>query len=72
MLNAFIPFNAKSLMIEQDKVKKHRSKWKNNNCFQFLNEKEKEVAEILFNTKSIIEEQRILLTKENLLYNSID
>jgi hypothetical protein len=71
-LTAFIPTNPESLMIEQEKVKKHRSKWKNNNSFQYLNDNEKIIAENLFNTKSIIEEQKIMLSHENLVNNGIN
>jgi hypothetical protein len=71
-LTVFIPTNTESLLIEQEKVKKHRSIWKNNNAFQYLNDKEKIIAENLFNTKSIIEEQKIMLTIENLLQNGIN
>jgi len=71
-LTSFIPANPESLMIEQDKVKEHCSKWKNKKCFQYLNDKEKIIAENLFNTKSIIEEQKIMLTLENLLCNGIN
>jgi uncharacterized protein YozE (UPF0346 family) len=70
-LTLFIPTNHETLMIEQEKVKKHRSKWKNNYAFQYLNDKEKIIAENLFNTKSIIEEQKIMLTHENLICNKI-
>ena len=70
-LTAFIPSNPESLMVEQEKVKKHRSKWKNNTSFKFLNEKEKAVANILFNSKSIIEEQKIMLDEKNLHNNDI-
>jgi len=71
-LTAICPDNFESLMEKQESVKKHRSKWKNNNCFQFLNEKEKSIADVLFNTESIIEEQKILLTKEILMRNGIN
>jgi hypothetical protein len=71
-LTIFIPTNPESLMIEQDKVKKHRSKWKNNISFQYLIDKEKIIAENLFNTKSIIEEQKIMLSPENLISNGIN
>jgi hypothetical protein len=71
-LTLFIPTNHETLMIEQEKVKKHRSKWKNNNSFQYLIDNEKNLVENLFNTKSIIEEQKIMLTIENLLHNGIN
>lgn len=70
-LSAFIPDNFESLIEKQEEVKEHHSKWKNNNCFQYLNEKEKIISDVLFETNSIIEEQKIILSKENLIYNSI-
>ncbi len=70
-ISSFIPTNPELLMEEQCKVKKHHSKWRNNNFLQFLNDKEKVIAESLINSKCIIEEQKILLSKENLLRNAI-
>ncbi|NOU19710.1 MAG: hypothetical protein HOO91_19305 [Bacteroidales bacterium] len=69
---AFIPDNFISLMEKQEKVKEHHSKWKNRNFFQYLTEKEKEIAGILIETDSIIEEQKILLNENNLLRNGIN
>lgn len=70
-LTAFMPINPEALMIEQSKVTDHKSKWKNKNFLQSLNDNEKRISEILFNAKSIIVEQRIMLTEENLLNNAI-
>lgn len=70
-LSAFIPANPDSLMVEQTKVKKHRSKWGNGKFLSHLNETERCIAENLMNKNSIIEEQRILLTMEDLTHNSI-
>lgn len=70
-IEAFVPDNFASLMEKQEKVKEHHSKWKNKNCFQYLSEGEKQIAEILFKTDSIIEEQKILINNANLLHNGI-
>ena len=70
-LTAFIPTNYESLMEKQDEVKHHHSKWENDNCLQYLNDNEKIIAATLIKTNSIIEEQKILLTGENLLNNTI-
>jgi hypothetical protein len=71
MLKAFIPSKPELIMVKQDEVKKHRSKWKNKKFLKHLNEKEKSLAEILVIKNSIIEEQKILLTKVDLQYNLI-
>lgn len=70
-LTAFIPDNFKSLMEKQEDVKEHHSKWKNNNCFQYLSENEKAIATVLFDNDCIIEEQKIILNQKNLLTNYI-
>lgn len=70
-LTSFLPTNIKSLMVKQEEVKEHHSKWKDKNCFQYLTEAEKSIARILFDADSIIEQQKILLTKENLFFNHI-
>lgn len=70
-INAFIPGSFETIMKTQNDVKEHHSKWQNNNCFQYLSEKERAIADVLFKTDSIIEEQKILLSKENLLLNNI-
>lgn len=70
-IEAFIPNDFESLMVKQEKVSNHRSKWKNKNCFQYLSEKEKQIAEVLFKTESIIEEQKILINNKNLSLNGI-
>lgn len=70
-IKAFVPENFASLMEKQDEVKEHHSKWKNKKCFQCLSEGEKQIAEILFQSNSIIEEQKILINNINLLYNGI-
>lgn len=69
---AFIPDNFESLMEKQDEVKEHHSKWKNNSCFQYLSEREKGIAKVLFDTDSIIEEQKIILNETNLSRNGIN
>lgn len=71
-LTSFIPTNYKSLMEKQDEVKHHHSKWENDSCLQFLSDKEKTIAGTLIQTDCIIEEQKILLTGENLFYNAIN
>lgn len=71
-IKAFIPDNFESLMENQEDVKEHYSKWKNNNCFQHLNETEKAIATVLFDTDSIIEEQKIALNEKNLSINGIN
>ena len=70
-ISAFIPDNFKSLMEKQEEVKEHHSKWKNNKCFQYLNEKEKAIADVLFKMNCIIEEQKIILNNVNLQLNLI-
>jgi 5S rRNA maturation endonuclease (ribonuclease M5) len=70
-IEAFVPDKFASLMEKQEKVKGHYSKWKNKNCFQYLSEGEKGIAEILFKTDSIIEEQKILINNTNLSHNGI-
>ncbi len=70
-LTAFIPTNFQSLMEKREEVKHHHSKWKNNNALLQLNEIEKTIATLLIQTDCIIEEQKILLTTENLNNNSI-
>lgn len=71
-ISAFIPDDFKSLMEKQEEVKEHHSKWKNKKCFQYLNEKEKAIADVLFETNCLIEEQKILLNENNLLNNGIN
>lgn len=71
-LTAFIPTNYESLMEKQDEVKHHHSKWKNDSCLQYLNQTEKAIVANLIKTNSIIEEQKILLSDENLLNNAIN
>ena len=70
-LAAFIPKNFEVLMEKQEEVKNHHSKWKNNNCFTLLNEKERLIADILFDTDRIIEEQKIIVNNINLIHNGI-
>lgn len=71
-LTAFIPTNFESLMEKQDEVKHHHSKWENDSCLQYLSDNEKTIAATLIQTNSILEEQKILLTDENLLNNAIN
>lgn len=71
-LSAFIPANPESLMIEQSKVKDHKSKWSNEKFLIYLNQTERSIAETLIKNKAIIVEQRILVTPENLLNNAIN
>lgn len=70
-LSALIPANPESLMVEQSKIKDHKSKWKNDKFLIHLHKTERRIVEILISKKSIIVEQNILLTKETLDYNSI-
>ena len=70
-LTAFIPTNPDSLMIEQSKVKDHKSKWSNDKFLIHLNKTERSIAETLIKNKAIIIEQKILVTPENLLNNAI-
>ena len=71
MLTAFIPANPNSLMIEQSKVKDHKSKWSNDKFLFHLNKVERSIAEALIKNKAIIVEQKILITPESLLNNAI-
>ena len=71
-LTAFIPTNPESLMIEQSKVKDHKSKWSSDKFLIHLNKTERSIAEALIENKAIIVEQKILVTKENLLNNAIN
>lgn len=71
-LTAFIPTDFESLMEKQDEVRHHRSKWGNDNFLQYLTGNEKNIAETLIKTNSIIEEQKIHLTTENLINNAIN
>lgn len=71
-LTALIPDNFESLMEKQEGVKNHHSKWRNNNCVQYLSEKERAITKVLFDTDSIIEEQKIILDKKNLSINGIN
>ncbi len=71
-LTAFIPSNPESLMIEQSKVKDHKSKWSSDKFLVHLNKKERDIAETLIKNKAIIIEQRILITHENLFINAIN
>ncbi len=71
-LAAFIPTNPDSLMIEQSKVKDHKTKWNNDKFLIHLNKTERSIAENLIKNKAIIVEQKILVTPENLLNNAIN
>ena len=71
MLKLFIPKNFEQLMIKQTEVKEHRSIWKNDNILKSLNDREKRIANVLLGERRIIEEQRILLTRDNLEFNGI-
>lgn len=71
-LSAFIPTNPDSLMIEQSKVKDHKSKWSNDKFLIHLNKSERSIAETLIKNKAVIVEQKILVTAENLLNNAIN
>ncbi len=70
-IKIFVPENFESLMEKQELVKEHHSKWKSNNRFQHLNEREKDMVNVLIKTDSIIEEQKILLNNRNLSSNGI-
>jgi len=71
-LSTFIPTNPKSLMIEQSKVKDHKSKWSNDKFLIHLNKTERGIAETLIKNKAIIVEQKIFITPENILNNAIN
>lgn len=70
-LKLLVPENFERLMIKQTEVKEHRSIWKNDNILNSLNDGEKLIAKVLIGEGKIIEEQRILLSKENLKFNGI-
>lgn len=70
-ISSIIPRDFETLMKKQSEVKDHHSKWQNDNCFQYLSETERAIANKLYKTDCIIEEQSILLSKENLLFNNI-
>jgi hypothetical protein len=70
-IKAFIPSDPEILMVKQEDVKNHHSKWRNKKFLSQLNEQEKLLAETLIENDSIIEEQKILLTKDSLNYNLI-
>ncbi len=70
-LTAFIPTNPESLMIEQNKVKDHKSKWSSDKFLIHLNKIERSIAETLIKNNAIIVEQKVLVTPENLLNNAI-
>lgn len=70
-IKLFIPKNFMKLKEKQHIVKEHRSLWKNKNCFRHLTKMELEIVEILYNLKSIIEEQKIKIDKESLIKNEI-
>lgn len=71
-LTAFIPINPELIMIEQSKVKDHKSKWSSDKFLTHLNKTERNIAETLIQNKSIIIEQRILVTPDNLIKNAIN
>jgi len=70
-LKLFITKNFEQLMIKQTEVKEHRSIWKNDEILKSLNDSEKLIAKVLIGEGKIIEEQRILLTRDNLEFNGI-
>ena len=70
-LKAFIPSNFKSLMVCQEDVKQHKSKWKAGEYLSKLNPQEKEIVEALLKEKKIIEEQSIQLSNDLLNYNKL-
>lgn len=70
-LEIFIPKYFERLMIKQTEVKEHRSIWKNDSILRSLDIREKALIKVLIEDKKIIEEQRILLSKENLEFNEI-
>ena len=59
-------------MIEQSKVRDHKSKWSSDKFLIHLNRTERSIAETLIKNKAIIVEQKILVTPENLLNNAIN
>jgi hypothetical protein len=68
-IKAFIPINPELIMVKQDEIKNHHSKWKDNKFLNQLNEKERTLVEILIKNDSVIEEQNIQLINEDLPYN---
>ena len=70
-LKAIIPSKFKSLMVNQEDVKQHKSKWKTGEYLSKLNTQEKEIVEILMKENKVIEEQNIQLSEELLELNTI-
>lgn len=70
-LKIIIPKNFEHLMIKQTDVKNHKSIWKNDAILLSLKNNEKPIVKVLIEEKKIIEEQRIILSKENLEFNEI-
>lgn len=72
-LKAFIPTNAGDLMISQEDVKGHFSKWKKESVLMLenLSATESEIVNTLIHEGKVIEEQKVILTRSNLEFNSI-
>jgi hypothetical protein len=70
-LNLFIPEDFLHLMTTQKDIKKHRSKWtqESNKLVPRLNGRASNIVQFLISTASIIEEQKISLTTEQIAYN---
>ena len=71
-LEALLPLNPESIMVKQEDVKNHHSKWENNKFLPKISSKEGDIASILMKDSGwIIEEQSILLKTDLLLSNGI-
>lgn len=70
-LKIIIPKHFELLMIKQSEVKMNRSIWKNDKILISLNNNEKAIIKVLIEEGKIIEEQRIILSTENLEFNEI-
>lgn len=70
-IHAFIPLDHKSMYVDQEEIKSHRSKWtKNSSTFlDALSEQEGQIVSQLIDTGKVLEEQRIITSDENLKYN---
>ncbi len=71
-LKALIPAKFAALMVKQEDVKQHKSKWKVGEYLSKLNTQEREIVELLIKENKVIEEQNIQLTNELYLLNKIN
>lgn len=71
-LKALIPPKFITLMVKQEDVKQHKSKWKGGEYLSKLNTHEREIVELLIKENKVIEEQNIQLTSELFLLNKIN